>query len=515
MLPSIYVQALYHNVDLSPLAQKHIALYATLSRDKHILQLLLSQKRSDDVEDILSKVNIASVKVNWVTRPWRTKDEVLRTAKADKRTSVSAAIAKLPGLCNELSDILLKHRSTTVLSALMWNHSLPSSVRGAALALLLELDEANDHLIGDYWNFLQLDKEYLEGFCTHCGFDGSVYALLTGVPLSSQINTRIHNLLDSVLEHQDIILIYEDCARAIEGLFQQPFTDIHRLASTAATYLDACRTGAPGYLDTINKFFFSVLQLSGYHDGDVDDEDIASIREPYTLSRDVCSQETDPRRLIGVLKSGRSASEVFHGVAANPHLTVDVCELILDMIARDDDVIPSTAICRAAARSLQISLVVKVCRSFGDQPDRITDEISDPVLQTDSSCTSVTQRVSDMISAFTLPERMSVLDSLAQDMPNVVAVCSRELVQLTHLRVLASELSNYPNLQSVLLKCIPTHHYEMLVLANPSLLSDLFLPAVELLMNDAAWEIFHTLSENFESNLFQDARAAAYLSHPD
>jgi hypothetical protein len=55
----------------------------------------------------------------------------------------------------------------------------------------------------------------------------------------------------------------------------------------------------------------------------------------------------------------------------------------------------------------------------------------------------------------------------------------------------------------------------MLVLANPSLLSDLFLPAVELLMNDAAWEIFHTLSENFESNLFQDARAAAYLSHPD
>jgi hypothetical protein len=57
MLPSIYLQALYHYVYLSPLAQKHIALYATLSPDQHIFQLLLAQKGSEGVEDMLSKGN--------------------------------------------------------------------------------------------------------------------------------------------------------------------------------------------------------------------------------------------------------------------------------------------------------------------------------------------------------------------------------------------------------------------------------------------------------------------------
>ena len=515
MLPSIYVQALYHNVELPSLAQKHIALYATLNREKHILHLLLAQKRSDDVEDLLSKVDIASVKANWVTRPWRTSEEILHTASTDKRASVSAAIAKLPQLSNDVLDILLGHRSPSVLSALKDNLSLSSHIRGSALALLLEIDESFDYLTSDYWNILQIDKDFLEGFCKHCGFDGSVYALLTGIPLSQPINRRVHDLLDSVLGSSDIILIYDDCARAIDCLFQQPSTDIDRLAATAARFLTACRKGAPTYLDTINKFFLSVIQLSGYHYGDVLEKDIESIREPYTLTRAECSQETDPGRLIAVLNTGRCSSEIFYGVGNNSHLSVAICEFILDMVTRDNDIIPSTAICRAAARSLQISLVIRVLRSLYAEPDSIHHERNEAVVQPHWRNTNTAQRVTEMISLFTLTERMHILDALAQDMPNVVAICSLELVQLTHLRVLASELSNHPNLQSVLFECIPTHHYEMLVLANPSLLSELFQSALDLLVTDTAWEIFHTLSENFESNLFQDAKAAAYLANTD
>ena len=118
---------------VDPEIQRQICRYGQLRNDYGLLAALAS--RPDlltEIDEEIGKIDAASVRVAWASRPTRTQEELQKLVAGEKRVKVLAALSAREDLPPALYDAIAKHGRGSALEALIVNKALSDETRTLA-----------------------------------------------------------------------------------------------------------------------------------------------------------------------------------------------------------------------------------------------------------------------------------------------------------------------------------------------------------------------------------------------